>query len=190
VPPAPGQYASFTAKTNGGLARVLTSPCQVSAAFDPVNTPVEDRPKLEPFTAIWDTGATGSVVTEDVVARCGLKPTGMMKVHGVHGEEFAETFIVAIRLPNGVGFRDIKVTKGKLPAGSHVLIGMDIITTGDFAVTNVNNRTVFTFRHPSLVCLDFVEDTHPGKAKKLGRLMASGGLSGGSRKGNRHKGRR
>ena len=37
-----------------------------------------------------------------------------------------------------------------------VLIGMDIINLGDFAVSNVEGSTCFTFRMPSLEEFDFV----------------------------------
>ena len=40
------------------------------------------------------------------------------------------------------------------------LIGMNIINQnqGDFAVSNLNGRTKFSFRYPSLVDIDFVEE--------------------------------
>jgi hypothetical protein len=40
--------------------------------------------------------------------------------------------------------------------GLDMLIGMDIITFGDFSVSNFNNKTVFTFRIHSKEKLDFV----------------------------------
>ena len=36
-----------------------------------------------------------------------------------------------------------------------VLIGMDIIGSGDFAVTNSENKTVMTYRIPSVSRIDF-----------------------------------
>ena len=39
-----------------------------------------------------------------------------------------------------------------------VLIGMDIITQGDFAVTNRCGRTKFSFRFPSQADIDFVSE--------------------------------
>lgn len=36
-----------------------------------------------------------------------------------------------------------------------LLIGMDIIGLGDFAVTNLGGNTVFTFRVPSVEKIDF-----------------------------------
>jgi uncharacterized protein YecA (UPF0149 family) len=51
-----------------------------------------------------------------------------------------------------------------------MLIGMDIIATGDFAITNNNNETVFSFRHPSNAIIDFVQE-HKTRSSvtKIGR---------------------
>ena len=35
---------------------------------------------------------------------------------------------------------------------------MDIITFGDFVITNINNLTVFSFRFPSQTTIDFVKE--------------------------------
>ena len=127
--------------------------CEAAAAFDPAATL---KPLMHQFQAIWDTGATNSVITQHVIDTCGLKPTGMKEVHGVHGSALSETFLVNIRLPNGVGFANIDVTRGEL-LGGHLLIGMDIITRGDFSITNVG-KTVFSFRVPSVTTVDFVKE--------------------------------
>lgn len=42
--------------------------------------------------------------------------------------------------------------------GADILIGMDVINRGDFAVTNVGGITKFSFRVPSEAHIDFVED--------------------------------
>ena len=102
-----------------------------------------------------------------------LKPTGMKEVHGVHGKELVETFLINIGLPNNVAFVNMEVTLGKL-AGAHMLIGMDIITRGDFSITNVGDRTVFSFRVPSLATVDFVKQptlpkVQPGRRKNRKR---------------------
>ena len=43
---------------------------------------------------------------------------------------------------------------------------MDIISKGDFTVTNDNGKTVFTFRYPSLECIDFVKTPYKEKPIK------------------------
>ena len=55
---------------------------------------------------------------------------------------------------------------GSNMTGTEVLIGMDIISLGDFAVTNLNNKTWFTFRMPSVARLDFVKEIRKESSKK------------------------
>jgi hypothetical protein len=143
-----------------GIARVIRGPAVVRAAYDP-NLDVSKHPPPHKVFAIWDTGATGSVITQAVVDQCSLKQIGLKKVCGVHSEEISPVFLVNIELPN-VGFPNIAVTLGRLPAGTDVLIGMDIISRGDFAITNHAGNTVFTFRTPSCGKIDFVADAKSG----------------------------
>lgn len=110
------------------------------------------------FDAIWDTGATSSVITQAVVDACRLVATGMAVVQHVDGVSQQETYLVNIGLPNQVGYPAVRVTKGNLPEGADVLIGMNIISTGDFAVTNYNGVTKFSFRVPSVAHIDFVAE--------------------------------
>jgi hypothetical protein len=135
---------------------MLATDCSVAEAFDPKDPSV--KPKWAPFKAIWDTGATGCVITQRVVDACGLKPIGMVQVAGVHGIENAEQFLVGILLPNSLQFATVPVTFGRLAGDVDVLVGMNIITTGDFSITNLNGSTVFSFRYPSLHEIDYVED--------------------------------
>jgi hypothetical protein len=157
VKQVPQPFQALTVTANNGLLRSLKSECGVCAAFDPTQVPREQRPKLEKFMAIWDTGATNSVITQKVVDSCGLKPVGMKETHGVHGKADVETFLINVMLPNSVGFVNLEVTLGQL-YGADVLLGMDIITSGDFSITNVGGRTVFSFRVPSITAVDFVKE--------------------------------
>lgn len=118
------------------------------------------------FAGIWDTGASASVITQHVVDACGLKPTGMMRVNHAGGVADQETYLVNIALPNAVGFHSLSVTKAPL-TGTHLLIGMDIISQGDLAISNKDGETIFTFRFPSTSRLDYVREEE--------RLAAGGG---------------
>ncbi|MCL4553079.1 MAG: retroviral-like aspartic protease family protein [Candidatus Marsarchaeota archaeon] len=144
-------WRSFTQTANGTM-NVLTTDCGVSAAFHPLTG--GNAPPVCPFTAIWDTGATNSAITQAAIDGCGLVATGMAQVHGVHGMQQVETYLVNIHLPNKVAVSGVRVTKGQLP-GADVLIGMDVISMGDFAVTNLGGITQFSFRIPSQVHVDF-----------------------------------
>jgi len=150
-------FRSFTTKAKSGRLRSLVNDCQVCAAFNPTVTPQPQLPQYEKFRAIWDTGATNSVISQQVVDSCALKPTGMTQVHGVHGTANSKTFLVNIILPNAVQFANVEVTLGNV-TGADLLIGMDIITTGDFAITNVKGNTTFSFRFPSIATIDYVKE--------------------------------
>jgi uncharacterized protein YecA (UPF0149 family) len=41
-----------------------------------------------------------------------------------------------------------------------MLIGMDVITCGDLIVSNIDRKTTFTFRMPSLMEFDFLKDSY------------------------------
>ncbi len=88
----------------------------------------------------------------------------MAVVHGVGGPENAEVYLVNIYLPNNVAFSIVRVTKAKL-LGADLLVGMNIINRGDFAVTNRNGDTKFSFRYPSETHIDFVEEHHAATKK-------------------------
>lgn len=153
---------------------MVKTDCEICAAFNPTDYKDAKHPPVHKFEAIWDTGATHSVITQKVVETCGLSPIGMAKVHGYNSISDSEVFLVNIILPNKVGFHNIRVTLGKLTLPD-VLIGMDILTRGDLALSNVGGNTVFSFRFPSLQEVDFVRQI--GEARKHG--------GGGTKTGNR-----
>ena len=132
------------------LLRELVSDCSVAEFIGPDQ--IADN--FVPFKALWDTGATNSVITERVVQECNLVPTGKTFVYGVNGRHLADTYVISIQLQGVVLFRYVRVTEGDF-LGADVLVGMDIINQGDFAVTNRNGQTRFAYRVPSQGGIDF-----------------------------------
>lgn len=108
-----------------GLSPVLKSEVHISSPFEPSNPPKEGD--LKQFLAIWDTGATNSVITQKVVEECGLSPISMVKVHTAGGEALSNVYLVSIGLPNKVIIPQIRVSEGTISGDAEVLIGMDII---------------------------------------------------------------
>jgi len=159
VKPSKVPYRAFTTHSSGRV-RVLTNEIQVSEAYDPgLGGP---QPATKPYKCIWDTGATGTVVTQKVVAELNLSPSGKKMVQGVGpvgvpNIHETDTYLVNLHLPDQVMLVGIKVVEGSL-GDVDVLIGMDVITRGDFAVSNHEGKTAFTFRIPSCGKIDFVED--------------------------------
>jgi predicted aspartyl protease len=104
---------------------------------------------------IWDTGATGCVISKEAAQQLNLQPIGMTKVNHADGESVVNKYLVNIGLPNGVIFPRVVVTEGRLFTNA-MLIGMNIISQGDFAVTNHNGCSMFSFRLPSMEAIDFI----------------------------------
>lgn len=110
---------------------------------------------------IWDTGATNSVITKAVARNLGLKPVQYAKVRGVHGEKTVPVYFVSITLNNeNITLKTLVSECEELSDNNDtgMLIGMNIINTGDFCITNFDNKTVLTFRTPSLTKIDYVEE--------------------------------
>ena len=155
---------SFTTK-HSGLANTLPNDVGVYRAFLPSSPPTKSS-DIKKFRAIWDTGATNTVITERVVKACKLKPTGVTLAHTVGGTKRANTYLVSVFLPNNVVFGQLKVAEGEIYGQADVLIGMDIISQGDFAVTNVDRETTHSFRYPSVERIDFVEQSRKQRTVK------------------------
>lgn len=155
----PGKYFSFTTRANGRL-NTLINDVRIRNNQALTNEPSE----LREYKAIWDTGATGTVVTERVVSDCGLIPITETNVVGVHGSRISPVYLIDLHLPNNVLVEELQVTQAMSLSGpADVLIGMDIIAMGDFAVSNFGAETTFTFRLPSKERIDFVPRPQPPK---------------------------
>ncbi len=143
-----------------GITRVLLNDIFIWQAFDRSSYPIPPDPTkidTKKFKAIWDTGATNSVISQKVIDECGLKPIGIANVKTAQGEFRTTVYFASIFLPNKVVIPQLRMTKGVIPGEAEVLIGMDVISQGDFAVTNKDGKTTFSFRMPSIECIDFVK---------------------------------
>src|SRR6266508_155946 len=163
MPQRPASQSLTLTAAPGKRLRALISECFISEAFDPATTATRPVPKT--FKSIWDTGASTSVITQKVVDECGLQSIGPAITLGVGGRHPTEAFLVNITLLNKVSFAGLRVIRGSITADIDVLIGMDIITQGDFSITNKNDTTIFSFRHPSMVAVDFVKEHNAELAK-------------------------
>jgi len=104
--------------------------------------------------AVWDTGATNTVVAPDIANQLKLSQIDTAKIVGVNSESdegvVAPVALVHISLPNNILLRYKRVSIAKKIAGGvEMLIGMDIITLGDFLISNANQETSFSFVMPS-----------------------------------------
>ena len=158
-----------------GKSRVLANEVHICEAFKSSDASVQMPGNAKKFLAIWDTGATGSVITKKVVDDCGLKPISMAKVSTANGETTTPVYLASVFLPNKVAFTQVRMVEGKIAGDKEVLIGMDIISQGDFAVTNKDGKTAFSFRIPSIERIDFVEQGKSGASRQARRTLSKVG---------------
>ena len=165
------QFKAFTVEYSG-TASSLQTQCGVcpGVAIEALAAG-EKHPEVKTVEAIWDTGAEVSSISTRVASEMGLVSLG--KAHNSTAAGFVEVdvFAVNILLPNGVNFAMVPVTGNDL-GDVDMLIGMDIISKGDFSVTNVDGKTTFSFRIPSMERIDYVKEATPKpivKAKEPGR---------------------
>lgn len=146
----PPKTKSFTLKSDG-ILRVLKTPIWIGPAFDHART---GPPALREYVGIWDTGATNCVVNRKVIDECALPPIGVIQVNTVNNSSFSNVYLISILCPNKQGFSTVRATHGEI-LGADVLVGMDVIASGDFAVTNFERKTTLSYRWPPSACIDF-----------------------------------
>lgn len=147
--------------TFNGIARILQNKVHVSTAFEPSTHKKPINPQncgAREYVAVWDTGATGTAVSQKIIDECGLKPIGVVEVHTANEKRLSQVYLASIFLPNHVLFPFLRVNEATIK-DADVLVGMDIITRGDFAVTNSDGRTTFSYRWPSIERIDFVKQS-------------------------------
>jgi len=155
LPPFPQSFSlSYT-----GLSNRIITDIEVFKYFDPSNVDPANPPAALKTTALWDTGATNSIITTNTAQDLGLTPIGKtIASHGGGQGEF-NTHLVNIGLPNGLLVTGITVTEmEEIIDNFGVIVGMDIIAQGDFSLTHFEGRTCLSFRVPSLKKIDYVEE--------------------------------
>jgi hypothetical protein len=143
------QTKAFTITQNKGLLAKIISD---AAIFNPYNK------KLIKVKALWDTGATCSVISNIIAERILLRSICYSEMRHANGIERVPVFVAGIKLPNQVIIQEITVLSCNPIHEFDLIIGMDIIAKGDFAITGKNGNTKFSFRMPSTADIDFTQN--------------------------------
>lgn len=142
---------TFTVRYGRKVPSILTDVC-LSRIVPTGQELTEDDVLTVP--AVWDTGATISVISNDVVNNLRLSPTGAAVCYTVNGPRVVARYSINIHLPNQFAIPGLRVVDGDIHDAG-ILIGMDIIGRGDFAITHEYGSTCFSFQIPSSRTLDF-----------------------------------
>jgi len=139
-------YGAFFA-TYVGITDELTTPASIRPIYttDPTFYGVSFE-----IEALWDTGATTTCIKPALWERLKLSPfePGRSKLNGIGGSVAAELTFIDLFLTSELIIRNCPIYAVDFPGDADILIGMDIIGMGDFAVCNTDNMTSFSFVVP------------------------------------------
>lgn len=112
------------------------------------------------WNALWDTGASCTSISKKVIKELGLKPTGKHKTSTASEEILANEYNINLAIPKCVKATDLSVIENNVEDKFDCIIGMDIIGTGDFSITNKDEHTTFSFRVPSIKEIDYEKEMY------------------------------
>jgi len=143
---SPGRhFAFFTAYT--GITNKLTT----RAGIRPVYTDgAARRGGLSAVKALWDTGATMTCIKPALRERLKMRllESGGTEIAGIGGRTAAGATVVNLLVVPGLEIKNCPVYVIDFPGDAELLIGMNIISKGDFAVCNAGGATSFSFAVP------------------------------------------
>jgi hypothetical protein len=110
-------------------------------------------PHLEDITlnakALIDTGSSISSISDKLAAGLRLKDIGQANADTTNGKRSANIYHINILLKENVEIANVVALEfPKTDQKFDIIIGMDILTLGDLAITNHNHQTVLSFRLP------------------------------------------
>jgi len=98
--------------------------------------------------ALVDTGATNTSISDRLAKKLCLRIIEQCRVDAAGGAHIANVYSIDVSLRGMVPFTNIRSTEFVENDMFDIIIGMDILTQGDLAITNHDHRTVVSFRVP------------------------------------------
>jgi len=126
-------------------------------------TVVNDKGFKKEFPGLIDTGATNTCVSLELAQELSLISISVVDSGTAGGKTKANVYVTDLILFQGrVHVPKHKVLSANLTEqpGVEMLIGMDILSSGDFALTNKDGKTRASFRVPSCESYDFVPQSN------------------------------
>lgn len=136
----------FTQRSSDIMEAIITE-CKICPPVDFANGEMPSKVYTSQ-NAMWDTGATNTLISPKIVKALGLKPFGKSGISSANGIVETNTYLVHVGIPSGSVVTNILALEDEND-DYEVVIGMDIISRGDFAFSNHEGHSTFSFRIPS-----------------------------------------
>jgi hypothetical protein len=147
---------SFTIKTRKNEL-FLTTSVGISTPFD--ETHIKRIPKPYWTAALWDTGATHCSITASLAKELDLIPASKVRVEHAKGVSYENLYFLTLHVTKKY-YVEIELTECQSVSNNfEIIIGMNVISHGDFALTSKNGIITFSFRLPSSTHIDFTKPT-------------------------------
>ena len=162
----------------------LLSPGYLSRVSD--SPEAKTSPPRREFEVLWDTGASASAIDKRIVTKLALQPVDRVDevFHAYGAKKGVDVYAINFSLTPDQSGIDILVTEAELE-DCDMLVGMDVITSGDFVVTRHEGRVRMSFRVPPTGGFNFIEEFD----KQVARLGGGDDISsyGGKRQSRPRK---
>ena len=114
--------------------------------------------KLIPIKALWDTGSSESVISSNLVNTLSLQSIGSALLNGTSLSCKTNIYEVILLLAEKQRI-SLQVTASPQigESGIDLLIGLDVISMCDFAISADNENLCMSVRFPSLGLIDFTK---------------------------------
>ncbi len=155
---SPSTFFAFSNRRDGIVPAVHTS-VGVSMAFEMPDANFSSSEGILWVNALWDTGAMCSCISKRSAKMLGLEIINITHMATASHIVEAPVYMAHLYLPNFPVFAYQEILEFQDTSDNcDIIIGMDIITQGDFAITNLGGDTFFSFRMPSIQTIDFEEE--------------------------------
>ena len=136
----------FTQRNSETIEAIITE-CRICPPVNVAKGKIPSKVYVSQ-NAMWDTGATNTLISPKIVKALNLKPFGKSGISSANGLIETNTYLVHVGIPSGGIITNILALEDD-NEDYEVVIGMDIIAQGDFAFTNKDGHSTFSFRIPS-----------------------------------------
>jgi hypothetical protein len=125
-------------------------------------------------TALLDTGSSMTSIYVPLARTLNLNSKDNIISHEANSNSVSLIYTATIELPGGIVFPEMRVADFKNKHPFEVLIGMDIIGNGDFAITTANSDKVVSFRTPhGMPTIDWTQGREEQIADLVDRILAA-----------------
>lgn len=124
----------------GSLADEIVTECEFVS--------LDQKRRVKALRAMWDTGSNATIISTRLVSELRPDHFGQGGMTGIGGQSEGNTYLMHVSLPTGDIITYQEVYEANL-GDYDAIIGMDIITRGNFHLDCCQGKTLFSFELPN-----------------------------------------